>query len=147
MTDAKTKPQVAAAFLCERILQEKDNVVSAIRIVDTFMIRKPPESALTPQMIPVVALTLMVSFKAVGAKGEYVLKLILHDASGKPLVSALQAEPSFPMKFSGERKEEGVNVFANFQLPAQTLGSFYFDVLVDGEVVTKVPFILRESEA
>jgi hypothetical protein len=90
---------------------------------------------------------MMISFKAVDAKGEYALKLILNDASGKPLVSVAQTEASFPMKFSGERKEEGANVFVNFQLPAQTLGSFYFDVLVDGVVVTKVPFRLREPEA
>jgi hypothetical protein len=145
MTESRAKPQLAAAFLCERIIQEKDDVVSIIRIVDTFTIQKPPADLPAP-ITPAIALTMMISFKAFEAKGEYTLKLILRDASGKPLVSAAQVDPSFQVKFTGERREDGVNVFANFQLPVNALGSFYFDVLVDGEAVTRVPFLLRQSE-
>ena len=34
---ANTKPFVAAAFICEKILRE-DNIYSAIRIVDTYTV-------------------------------------------------------------------------------------------------------------
>lgn len=30
------KPYLSAAFFCERVMEEKDGVLSAIRLVDTF---------------------------------------------------------------------------------------------------------------
>jgi hypothetical protein len=38
-----TKPLVAVATLCEQILEEKDGVVSVIRVVDTYHVEPPKD--------------------------------------------------------------------------------------------------------
>src|ERR1041385_470220 len=47
---------LVSAFLCERVLQEKDNVFSAIRIVDIFQI---PENATEETVVRFVAVVLL----------------------------------------------------------------------------------------
>lgn len=139
------KPQLAAAFLCEKVLQEKDGVMSAIRIVDTFWIQKPPGPQ-PPQAIPVVAVTLFLAFKAAGAKGAFQLKVRL---VGLPndLTPTIAPEPTVPMNFSGEQEEQGANFVMNFAVPVREFRLYYFEVLVNDELVTKVPFKLREADS
>ena len=45
-----TKPLVAVATLCEQILEEKDGVVSVIRVVDTYHVEPPWDAAILPEL-------------------------------------------------------------------------------------------------
>jgi len=85
-------------------------------------------------------LTLLTSFKAGEAHGKYKLQLRLHGPSGKQLES--QSDPSdstFPLVFEGPSRE-GANVVVNFWLPITEFSQYWFDILVDGEAVTRAPF-------
>jgi hypothetical protein len=133
--------------MCERIIEDKEGVLSAIRIVDTFTVQSPPQGVLSPSVQPVVNLTLLVSFKAGEAKGKYDLKLRLHAPSGRTLKSKDdQADSIFPLVFEG-LSNQGVNVVVNFQLPTAELGQYWFDLLIDDESVTHVPFKVLQQHS
>ena len=70
----KAWPQLAAAFFCDRILEETpDGVLSAIRIVDQITIAVPPELEGHPVFIPVSGL---IAFKSGEASGKHALRLV-----------------------------------------------------------------------
>ena len=60
-------PHLAAALLCEKVLQEKDGVLSFIRVVDRFGVQEPqPGKAPEP-----IQATLVVTFKAGDTFGKH----------------------------------------------------------------------------
>jgi hypothetical protein len=149
----QTKPLLAAAFLCERVLEDKDSVLSAIRIVDTFTIvgaqRQPPQG-----IQPNIALTLLISLKAGNLGGKHQLKVFLQSPSGKELkvhygtgsTAGTEGDFSLPFDLKSDQPESGINVVISCAMPIQEFGVFYFVVLVDDEELTKIPFKLREAE-
>lgn len=63
------KPYLSAAFFCEKVLQEKDNVLSAVRTADTFYVSVPKD--LPANTKPSIQATLLLSFKkALGGGAE-----------------------------------------------------------------------------
>jgi hypothetical protein len=136
-------PLLAAALLCERVIEDKEGVLSIIRIVDNFTVSLPVITP-PPGSTPVVVLTLLVSFKAGQAKGTYQVELRLRSASGKPL-KGMGEHPKPSFTFAGEQPEQGANIVINAGVPANEPGLYYFDVLLDGAFVTSVPFRIREQ--
>lgn len=112
----RPSPLIAAAMICERVIEEKEGVLSAIRIVDTITIPKIPWP---------VTLSVLVSLKSGAARGKHTLKLVLRTPSGKEPKEV----PQFPLFFEGE--ERGTNVVVNFVLQASEEGLYWFDVLID----------------
>lgn len=129
----RAKPLVAAAFMCERVLTEKDSVQTFVRIVDTLIAGSvPPGQAATPFQI-----WLVVMLKSGQARGKYVLTLRMNSPSGKssPMGEAL------PFALSGD--EDAVNINALLVLSAAEQGRYRIDILIDDDVLTQVPFTVR----
>ncbi|MGH7907064.1 MAG: DUF6941 family protein [Candidatus Binataceae bacterium] len=130
------KPLIAAAFLCERVIQEQDGVLTIVRIVDTFSVTIPP--ALPPDVTPSIALMGLLAFKksSPGAEGEkHQVRMTLRLPSGK--TQPLPARDFFfkPEEFSG------ANLILNINLGVQEYGLFRLDVSVDDdEIVARIPF-------
>ena len=59
---ANPNPFVAVACVCERVLIEKDEVVSIIRIADNFTLTIPPQ--VPEEFKPHVSMQLLVSLRA-----------------------------------------------------------------------------------
>jgi hypothetical protein len=134
------RPLLAAAFLCEKVLLEKDEVVSAIRIVDTLFVSIPSNLPTDPK--PVIQVTALVCFKKAspGVEAEkHQAGLRLHLPSGKE-------QPPSTMDFTFKPDEvAGANLIVNMSLPAQEFGKYWLDVAVDGEPMTRIPFRLLEK--
>lgn len=64
-------PYLTAALLCEKVLQEKDETVSVIRMLDRITLTVP--ASLSPETLPPLPLNLMLflSFKSGSARKEY----------------------------------------------------------------------------
>lgn len=128
-------PYLAAAVLCEKVLQEKDGVVSAIRIVDRFIITgsgtQPPEKM---PKLP-VNMTMLIIFKSGDAKGSRTVKIKPIMPSGRELQETL-----LPMFLEGD--DRGVNLIANIVLEASEEGLYWFEVLCNDEFVTRIPLRL-----
>ena len=125
-------PYLATAVLCEKVLQEKDGVAILIRIVDRVSVTGAGTEA--PEDMPPVTLsfTLALGFKAGIARGKYAVSVRGETPSGEVL-------PEVTMSVLFEGEERGVNVFMNLNFQAKEEGLFWFDVLLEGALVTRVP--------
>jgi hypothetical protein len=126
----RARPLVAAAFLCEKVLTEKDNAQTFVRVVDTLIAAdiKPP---------PPFQIWLVVMLRAGEARGKYDLALRINSPSGK--ASAVGEE--LPVALGNDEAAVNLNVLLN--LNAQEEGLYWIDVLVDGTALTRVPFRVR----
>lgn len=124
-------PYLGAAFFCQQVLNE-DGVLSAIRIVDRVIQHasgpEPPE-AMPPLAIPIIALIIL---KSGEARGSMRVQLRPEDPSGLQLPAAEQM-----VHFEGE--ERGYNVVMNVNFVAEMPGLYWFDVLLDGNRITRIP--------
>jgi hypothetical protein len=128
---------LAAAFTCERVLVEQDNVISAIRLVDTVTVNVP--TGLPGKAVPVIKLWAVIYFKSGEAPGGYTLTLKIRNPDGK---SSPLGEP-MPIHLRGG--SHGVQTGIELQLAVERFGLFWIDVLLDGEPVTAMPLTLVEG--
>ena len=108
---AEGRPYLAAAFLCERVLEDKDRVLSAIRIVDTFVV--PQQAGTIPADIrPGFSFTVLLSFKRSegDSSNKHQATVRIHTPSGKPLKIEGRdlPEPTFAFVFEPTPEGHGV---------------------------------------
>lgn len=135
MPDPLDGPYLTAACFCERVLEEKDGVLSAIRIVDRVMIQglaQPGAEALPMPPIP-ISLVALVNLKNGAARGSRRLELNPRSPSGLKLPGV-----SMPVLLEGE-DDRGINLRLQVYLQAQEEGVYWFDVLLDGQQFTRMP--------
>src|SRR5436853_519151 len=103
MTTTNNGPYLIAALLCEKILQEKDEAVSIIRIVDRVTVTAPASAS--PEILPPVPLNLsaFISFKSGSAKGRHTVKWRIETPAGIKMPEQL-----LPVLFEGE--DRGANL-------------------------------------
>src|SRR5574341_341076 len=97
-------PYLAVAVLCERVLEERDGVLSIVRIVDrlTTTIAGPD----APERMPAnpVNLTLLVGLKSGFVRGRHDIEIKIVDPSGRTL-----GKMPIPVLFEGD-EDRGVNL-------------------------------------
>ncbi|MCH8296880.1 MAG: hypothetical protein IH873_02320 [Chloroflexi bacterium] len=126
-------PFLGAAFLCEKVLQEKDGVISAIRIVDRIT-RNAIGPELKKEMDPFDHnLFLYLMFKAGSARGPMELNIRLEDPSG-----ASKSPFTQTINFEGD-DDRGANIVAELRLKIEMPGLHWFDVVLDGVRLTRTP--------
>lgn len=135
------KPWVQLACICENVLIEPDNVPSLIRVVDTYTLPFAPDAPPldVPVGVPVgVQLTAFVSLKSGGAVGDFEvgLRLTAPDNTEQPA-------RKWPVELRGG--EHGANLKITFALQNPKLGLYWFDVLWDDDVLTRIPFRLKAA--
>jgi hypothetical protein len=148
-------PFVQVACLCEHVLVENDNVASAIRIVDTFNISTVELAAIqlgagvpinmdaakkaAYQLIPVRA-WLLLSLKASTAQAEpYNGEIRSYNTEGE-----LKSTAEFEFRLDSE--EAGATVVLNVTLLAEKEGRHHLDIVVDGQLLTRIPYRINLVE-
>jgi len=135
------KPFLAAALFCEKVLEQKDDVLTVIRIIDTFFVTIPPN--LPQDMKPAIQLTGLLSFKKAspGAEGEtHEARMKLRLPSGR-----IHSLPARQFNFKPDELS-GFNLILNISLGVEEYGLFWLEISVDGdEVVTRMPFKLLQA--
>lgn len=126
-------PYLSAAFLCEKVLEEKDGVTSVIRIIDrithTVVGPCPPE-----KMEPFnYDITLFISLKSGEARGPKLLRVTLVKPSGESPTPIEQT-----IVFEGE-EDRGVNVIGNMKIKFDYSGIHWFHVELDNVSLTRIP--------
>ncbi|MHC4178945.1 MAG: DUF6941 family protein [Planctomycetota bacterium] len=121
-------PLLAAAVLCERVLQEEGNVASLIRLIDTFNI--VGESRSLPPGI--IEFTMFLYFKSGEAKGRRRLKIISRTPKGEEIQTHER-----DLEFRGEQHGVSVNIISRMALKQK--GLYWFDVLINDQLMTKIP--------
>jgi hypothetical protein len=124
-----TKPLVSVATVCERILVEKDNVFSVIRIVDVFWIAPEIISSQPGGALPISCL---VALKAGNYTGQGELSLVIEAPDGKRLEAP---ENRWPLFFDKDRS--GANLIFNMALAFRHIGVNWIEIFWNGEFLTK----------
>ena len=132
-------PYLAAAFLCETVLQEQDGRHSIIRISDRVnrqAIGSDPPETMEPFDY---SLDLYLSFKAGAARGPMMLRVRLEKPDG-----ASDQVFARELYFEGD-DERGVNQVAHLRLGLGMTGLHWFDVILDDRRVTRIPLRVAYS--
>lgn len=129
MSDQPLGPFVQIATVCAAPLQEANGSLSLIRIMDRI-----PLQGFTDEMKPqpLQQLFLVIILKSGGTKGKYHMKVVPETPSGKRLEG-----PVMSILFEGE--ERGVAAVIPVPLVAEEEGLYWFDVLIEQQLLTRVP--------
>jgi hypothetical protein len=132
MANFNDGPYLNGAFLCEKVLQEKDETISIVRIVDRITITAAASSA--PISLPPTNLSLsaFISLKSGNARGSHTIKLILEEPSG-----IRKSEQLLPALFEGE--DRGVNLIVNLNVLITQEGVYWFNIFLEEEFLTRIP--------
>ena len=130
-----TGPFITAALICERVLQEKDGVLSAIRIIDqlTHTIVGPS----MPEELPKVpyTVTFLINFKSGRARGRHNVALVMEEPSGN-------RNQLFTQSIQLEGEHRGANLVIQTNITFSMEGLYWFDVILEDTVVTRMPLKL-----
>jgi hypothetical protein len=130
-------PWVAIAVFCESFLEEKDDVLSAIRIVDTFTIQRPPgwdES----QPVP-IAVNCLVGFKSGDVRGDKKLRIYIVSPSNR-------RKKAYEKTVTFLGGNSGVNLKIRMGLHAKATGMYWIEVYVEKWLATRIPLTIRLEE-
>jgi hypothetical protein len=132
MKNAIGGPFLNMAVFCEKVLQEKDGVLSAIRIVDRFTHSTSFDGA--PDIMPPfnIGVSIVIGFKSGDTKGKWELKVKPFAPSGQELVGF-----TGPVFFTGE--EQGATVVIQYGLMAKEEGVYWFDIMLNEKLFTRMP--------
>lgn len=132
MAGERGGPYVTMAVFCEKILEEKDGLLSVIRVVDRINIA--PAGPDAPAQMPPIPLQLpaLLSFKSGFVRAKCQVHLRAESPSGKETTVA-----SFPAFFEGD--DRGVNLILNLVFQAEEEGLYWFSVYIEEDLVTRIP--------
>jgi len=134
-------PLVTAALICERVLVEKDEVVSAIRVFDRVLYQVP-----SPPAQPAVACVFFVALKRGDTKEDaFDVRVIVRSPSGR----AVEPKIEIPMKlqFPTKDPDAGVNLHIQLVLSPSEEGLYWMELLISDSVRARTPLRLIQMRA
>ena len=125
-------PWLALAVICERVIEDKEGKLHLIGILDRLVYTASGESA--PEKMPptAVQVTAVISLKSGFAKGRYTVGLRPVNPSG------VQA-PTLTVPVLLEGDDRGANVILGVNAQLSEEGLYWFDVLLEQRVVSRIP--------
>ena len=129
--DLPMGPHVQIAALCETVLLEPTGVLSLIRIVDRITISATPGASASMPLTQ-INLKAVIALKSDTARGRAMVGLRPQKPSGIYLEGIVS-----PVLFEGE--DRGSNIITDLRMEIDEEGLYWFDVLVDDRVVTRMP--------
>lgn len=130
-------PFLKSAVFCERVLREKDDTPSAIRIYDRASVELSAPPGTDGKGIPVrLEPWMLLSFVRGKASSSHKAGLRMFAPSGKPLGKV----QNYPFTFGGDGVEEAtVNIVFQMAIDAKEDGVYWMHVSLDDTPVTRVP--------
>ena len=131
---------LASIFICERVLTEKDDVISAIRLVDIYRIPPLPPELTGPLFTkPIVQIVGVAQFRFLRIDGlEHSFQFQLDRPGGE---STLVQEPFIATPSLGiNGAPGGVNLIVPINVIVKEFGLHYLVALCDGVAVARTPF-------
>jgi hypothetical protein len=132
----RSRPYITAALLCERVIQEKDGSLTIVRIADRMQYQLQTVGAQLPEgMKPMVPIQGIVSIKSGPVTGDHKIKVVVERPNGnrKEILA-------HPVTFLGG--DQGQNIIINLGLGVEQDGLYWFDVIFDEDVLTRIPLMV-----
>lgn len=131
------KPLVSIATCCERVLEEKDGVISIVRVVDIFRFSAPKDAP--PDVIGHVPVLIYVVLKSGDIVGEYPIQLRFRSSKGE-----IKEISSTTALFEGGTKS--VSITGQLMIRTEHIGLNWVDVIWNGEALTAIPITLEQEQ-
>lgn len=127
-------PYVQLACFCERVLEQKDGVLSLIRVINR--VTQSATGPEAPREMPpfVYRLSAVIALRSGQARGRHEVKIVRELPSG---LKDTERAPTFTVHLTGQ--EQGHNIVVNIEMPFEQEGLYWFDVLFDDELLTRMP--------
>jgi len=127
-------PYLNAALLCEKVLVERDGVITAVRLVDRIIVMAVSSGVPMPEELPpsTVSFNLLVVLKSGVFKGTAPIKLVIHTPPEKEI-----GESSTDAFFEGD--DRGINLISPLQFQVTEDGLYWISVYCAGELKTRIP--------
>lgn len=129
------------AAICENVLQDKDGVMSLIRVIDAFSIQAksmPTGESIPPSVMPffqpTISFYIAIGFKAGDAKGRRRLRVILKSPSNNTI-----GETLVPFTFDTAKEPRGTTMVLPMSLAIKEDGMYWIDVFVNDVLMTRIP--------
>lgn len=129
-----TGPYVTLATFCEQAIEDKNGVLTLVRIID--QITASGASDELPQGAA-VATTLVVGLKPGQARGRQTVQVAIEHPDG-----TRHPGSDLPVHFT-QGPVVGANLVLNMTIALSTTGIYWADVLVNKRLVTRVPLEVR----
>ena len=128
-------PYLQMAVICERVLREQDGVLSVIRVIDRLT--HTIVGTELPDPLPPVpyAVWFALAFKSGSARGRQTLKIVQEQPSGL-------RKDLFEQSIMLEGEDRGTNFVAQVQMRFDEEGVHWFDVFLNDQFMTRMPFRL-----
>lgn len=133
-----TGPFVGLAVFCEQAIEEKDGVITLVRVVDQMTVSVSDPDA--PDDLPPgagIQTTLVIGLKAGQALGKQKVQVVFEHPDG-----SRHAGPELPVHFT-QAPASGANLILKTTLALSTTGLYWADVLVNNRLVTRSPLEVR----
>jgi len=130
----RSRPYATSFLICERVLQEQDGVLSAIRIIDVVGVPELSVPGGTQFLYP---LTILIMLKSDNFKGACRVTLKATRPSGKEM-------PPQQMAMSLE-EGKGQNTVIQANIAFEEEGVYWFELLLNDEPVAKTPLSVVQA--
>jgi hypothetical protein len=134
----KPLPYVTAALFCERVLQEKDDTLSAMRVADKLTVQFP--LGLPEGIKPAIPVIFFLSLKSGPVVGQQSVTIRAIKPSGGPAKDV----QTLPFNFLGQ--DQGQNYIVNVMLGVEEPGLYWFEVVFDEQVLTRTPLLIVQQQ-
>lgn len=129
------EPYLKLGAICERVLQEKDGVLSIIRMVDQFTLtvagKEPPDQLPEGEAL----LTIVMSW--VGGLGRHEAVFNIVSPSG-------EAQPSpRSWSFTLDAINRGHNIIVTLPVKIRREGIYWIEFILNGQVKSRIPFQIQ----
>jgi len=133
-------PYLQAAALCERLLEEKDSVLTLVRLIDQVSLL--PFTPAAGVIYPPYIIWAVLTFKSGSVQGTRTVTL-----RTPPQLGLTKPDTSVEVTFEGGIK--GVNVMIQMSItPGRAQGGdHWLDVVLDEQIVTRVPLRITYGQA
>ena len=127
-------PWVRMALLCERVIEDKEGVLTIVRVVDRVITTVQAQGVDPPAQMPPLdyATNLVITLTAGDALGRHTVNVETEGPDGQT-----KPGPSFTVVF--ESPDRGTNLIINMQLRLEKEGLHWFNVLLEDRLLSRVP--------
>lgn len=136
--DDQAHPLLVAAFFCEQVLQERDGVLSAVRIIDTY-IHKFPASAPEEGRSAAIQPNLVIILKSGDFEGRGAVTVAIRTPGGE----RREVPQAFPVFLEGGHN--GANIIVRLQVETDVPGLYWFDVSWEEKVLISTPLQVKHE--
>jgi hypothetical protein len=135
VTMDKPRPYLSAALLCEKVIQEKDESISLIRLADRVHYHVEGPAGLPAGIRPIIAMHAFLSLKSGPISGEHTIKMVSENPMGN-------RKEVLNQKINLLGKDHGQNLIVNMNLGVEHDGLYWFDIFFDEELLTRIPLTI-----